>query len=398
MPLSNLLASVASDALTDLSSVSTQTLTVVAAGSPSSRTNSDESSALSTAYTLNESLKTFELLPPSHTGKVEGVVVQHEIVLKESPGQGLGLYALAKIPAGSLVLAEEPLLVASAIGSRRYQSIREAFSRLTEDQQKKYLALAASPQVVESFRSWDENKGPDGDERARVHAIEATNAWQWHNDNRAVLFLGSRLNSSCYPNVSTFVPIGGNAMQFVACADIAAGEELTVTYIDSKILLPRSERQELLKATWQFDCRCEACEDSGAALVQERRRKVIREVKGRDCRFVCNNENEADWKEYRDRAAALVELLQDEPYILPDRIMACMSMAKYAKHNNDALEALRWVGRGQRLLRERRGECHWMLATLDEAAKGLREAIEKMCRITNLDIPQLGLNDWEFLD
>jgi hypothetical protein len=50
-----------------------------------------------------------------------------------------------------------------------------------------------------------------------------------------------------------------------AVRDIAAGEELTISYIDAS--MPRAERRERLQ-WWGFDCTCAQCQLSGAAAAK----------------------------------------------------------------------------------------------------------------------------------
>ena len=62
------------------------------------------------------------------------------------------------------------------------------------------------------------------------------------------------LNHSCDPSCLS-LRLGGNMVVFAA-RDVAAGEELTHSYLPShQLLLPRAARRPLLF----FDCRCPRC-------------------------------------------------------------------------------------------------------------------------------------------
>ncbi|KAL1755473.1 hypothetical protein FB107DRAFT_274776 [Schizophyllum commune] len=66
-----------------------------------------------------------------------------------------------------------------------------------------------------------------------------------------------RQNDMCQINLPTF------SGRLRAVRDVAAGEEITVTYMD-KLLLPSAQRQEIL-APYGFTCACETCIDGEAS-------------------------------------------------------------------------------------------------------------------------------------
>jgi len=70
----------------------------------------------------------------------------------------------------------------------------------------------------------------------------------------------SRLNHSCSPNILRGPGKLPWTLEARALRPIAAGEELTVSYVDAESLWkPTSERRELLRKRWQFVCNCERC-------------------------------------------------------------------------------------------------------------------------------------------
>ncbi|KAJ5538643.1 TPR domain protein [Penicillium frequentans] len=85
-----------------------------------------------------------------------------------------------------------------------------------------------------------------------------------------IFLTGSRINHSCIPNLNFAYNGLLEKGTFHAVRDIAAGEELTVMYIDG-VNRPRTRRQsELLQ--WGFLCICPACEDTPAGDLKEKRR------------------------------------------------------------------------------------------------------------------------------
>lgn len=94
---------------------------------------------------------------------------------------------------------------------------------------------------------------------------------------RGGLFLtAARFNHSCTPNVhhAWNARIGMETLH--ACRDVAAGEELVLSYIPTS--LTRRERQAQLKGKFGFACGCAACSLTGAAARDSdmRRSKLAR--------------------------------------------------------------------------------------------------------------------------
>lgn len=70
--------------------------------------------------------------------------------------------------------------------------------------------------------------------------------------------------------------IHGATQTVVAVRDIAAGEELSISYID--VLLPRTERRERLH-DWGFACSCSLCRNETASIQADSRLKEIAALK-----------------------------------------------------------------------------------------------------------------------
>jgi len=81
--------------------------------------------------------------------------------------------------------------------------------------------------------------------------------------------LHSHLNHSCTPNVSVrhlHQSSNLSRISLVAKRDIAAGEELLISYVDPG--LPVSARQHKLRE-WSFRCECERCKEEGLTAGDE---------------------------------------------------------------------------------------------------------------------------------
>jgi len=93
--------------------------------------------------------------------------------------------------------------------------------------------------------------------RLDVHDLAALARSAAHGSGTAVYALPSLLNHSCDPNVDAVWRHGDSKITLAARRDIAAGEELTITYIDASE--PAEERREALRFAYGFECRCAAC-------------------------------------------------------------------------------------------------------------------------------------------
>lgn len=76
---------------------------------------------------------------------------------------------------------------------------------------------------------------------------------------RGVYLQAALFNHSCAPNCS--VSAGARTLEVVLDEDVAAGEELCISYIDTQ--QPRAARQKALRAHYHFTCVCARCAAEG---------------------------------------------------------------------------------------------------------------------------------------
>ena len=67
----------------------------------------------------------------------------------------------------------------------------------------------------------------------------------------------SLLNHSCLPNLDISFPRGDSRLRLSAARAIAAGEQLTISYIDADA--GHRPRQDALLGGYGFECKCEKC-------------------------------------------------------------------------------------------------------------------------------------------
>ncbi|EMD32686.1 hypothetical protein CERSUDRAFT_77079 [Gelatoporia subvermispora B] len=194
-----------------------------------------------------------------------------------APGAGLGMFATRPLRMLELIHAERPLLLApvpegepDAVTTGEYEEwLAKALDRMLPYQADAYRALANAK----------------GDAAPPLTGILQTNGWSTRAelyeiaehlplDVAAVGTVASRVNHSCAPNATLLFRTGSLSMPLIATRAIAAGEQITVSYID--IFVPAVQRQQQL-AKYSFPCACVACMDSAAsdarrAWIQRERR------------------------------------------------------------------------------------------------------------------------------
>jgi hypothetical protein len=105
--------------------------------------------------------------------------------VRPSPGQGLGCFATALIPSGTLILSETPLF--NVREPRTNLAVTTAFSKLSSSKQEQYLELYA--------------QDPTATGDTKVVDIFNSNAWQT-GSRTSICPLAARFNHACVPNAS----------------------------------------------------------------------------------------------------------------------------------------------------------------------------------------------------
>ncbi|GAA5819998.1 hypothetical protein JCM3770_006820 [Rhodotorula araucariae] len=214
------------------------------------------------------------------------------VQVRATPAGYLGAFATRAIPRGTLVLHEQPLFTIDAplqayLFSRAQaggsggptpvegeeeaepakdldefldRNIRMVLSWKTDQQQREFWDLA--------------NTRPD---LPAAQGIFATNAVQTAGETGGLFLLLSRLNSSCRPTLSrpSWDPSTASTRLY-AMRDIAAGEELTWTYLNVTYEFEAVEaRRDEMRRVFDFECACPAC---GPGMSDEVRRASERRL------------------------------------------------------------------------------------------------------------------------
>lgn len=251
------------------------------------------------------------------------------------PGKGLGVVAVKDIAAGTCLLIEEPVMI---IPNPQFTAsyLQEIFDDLDPEVQEVIMNLASAhgqdtknwpcdltaqlsggstippPKIHSSVQGLERTKITD-QHMARLSpekslmSIVMTNAVSL-NEGSGIFPILSRFNHSCLPNATYNWQIKMQKETVYATRDIAAGEEILVSYVDAYDL---PEKRAWTLKNYGFACQCRACVDdgSGFAAASRHRRWRLGELWDRSCNLIITNE---------ERIADLVEeiaLLKEEGVI-----------------------------------------------------------------------------------
>ncbi|KAK3716204.1 hypothetical protein LTR37_006649 [Vermiconidia calcicola] len=199
------------------------------------------------------------------------------VEIRKVEGKGCGLFAVASIPRGTMIISEAPLMKILNAGIHLTWG---PYCRLSNQDKAAYDAMygyqppsidfdsIARTSLVDPFD--DTMDGGDVDklvaEQIRVMSTFAINSFNLQPHHLGIYASISRLNHSCVPNVHSFIngPLGVNTIY--ATKDILPNEELTITYLGGRAsYLPRSKRIPELHRKFGFICQCSACTDQTGA-------------------------------------------------------------------------------------------------------------------------------------
>ncbi|RSL50066.1 hypothetical protein CEP54_012108 [Fusarium duplospermum] len=181
---------------------------------------------------------------------MEEILYENSVyMIRRVPGKGYGMVAASKIPQGTRILAEAPLVrLTEEVGSKYNLrvSIAAKLDRFPPNYRKAYLEL------------W--NSYPD---ESKEVAIAWTNALPLgpKSSNSGVFLQASRFNHSCLPNAQETWNENLEKLTIHACTDIEEGQEITITYL--KKLAGRKARQQALQDDCRFRCLCSLCSQAG---------------------------------------------------------------------------------------------------------------------------------------
>lgn len=199
------------------------------------------------------------------------------------PGRGLGTLATAPMPRGTRLIADPPVLAATAREMLNEDVLRArvvaAYAALDDAQRDRVRGLAADPAALARWRRVFEGEeavargwGAEGaghvgglgvEEKAHVMGAWNTNCFGvGPGESRegwvaVVAPSAARLNHSCRPNAVFAWNDAVGAITVQAIREIGMGEEVTIAYVD--VVRKGEKRRRALSEGYGFDCGCEAC-------------------------------------------------------------------------------------------------------------------------------------------
>ncbi|CAK7215589.1 SET domain-containing protein 5 [Sporothrix curviconia] len=171
------------------------------------------------------------------------------------PGKGYGVVATKHLRRGDLIMSTTASVV---IDYALFDSVPE-----DEVMRMQTAAIDSLPALHHTrFMNLSTHDAAEGHEQI-VAKILSTNAFDieavdGEDYGYFVVFPEiSRLNHDCRPNADYHFDYDTLTQHIHAVRAIAAGEEITVSYMD--LIKTRKQRLDKLKATWGFSCSCSLC-------------------------------------------------------------------------------------------------------------------------------------------
>ena len=159
-------------------------------------------------------------------------------------GKNQGCIATCKIKAGARILAEAPLFIISPTPLQNVESvIVKRLKSLDKDHQRAFLSL----------------HNAHGGKYSAFRGIVKTNMLPLGADSPTggIFLEASRINHVCNPNAQNTWNESLNKITIHSIKDIEEGEEITISYLAESANY--QNRQQKLKASFSFDCRCHLC-------------------------------------------------------------------------------------------------------------------------------------------
>ncbi|KAK1447654.1 SET domain-containing protein 5 [Colletotrichum melonis] len=198
--------------------------------------------------------------------------------VRPSPGKGLGIFALAPIPRGTVIIDETPLFTINPGALTPGQGF--AFAAIATLVDEAFAQLNASSRTA--YLSCPAHRDPGGadDGISREALIFRTNGFTMSSGEIGIFPHIAKLNHACRPNAGS-ASVGGRRVIW-AGRDIAPGEEVTITYAP---LVQDTDSRRARLAQWGFTCDCQACEardDDGKRIEMKRLMGLIERELGSD--------------------------------------------------------------------------------------------------------------------
>ena len=191
---------------------------------------------------------------------------------EEIAGKGRGLVATTTLLVGTVLITEQPLIVAEKADKTE---IVAAFQRLSEEKKEQVLSLY-------DFGSALANQNEMEVKIIRIFCGNSIDlcAHEEMNINKSGLYPTiSLVNHSCVPNVVwswMLTDCSRRAKQVKVIRVIKEGEEILASYCGVGEIFPTKAERRIFLRFWQFTCQCKICSLTGDELKanDEARKKI----------------------------------------------------------------------------------------------------------------------------
>ncbi|CAK9047352.1 unnamed protein product [Durusdinium trenchii] len=267
--------------------------------------------------------------------RLAGRAAQSPFEIRDVPGKGLGAVAVRDLAEGELVIEERPPI--TFVDAPNWEEkIQKQFETLPKKTQEALMSLH------------------DTEEPKTLTGIFNTNSIGCYSESLdgSLCVLVSRFNHSCVPNCEQFWDDEMFRQKLFACKDIKKGEELCFSYLEP--FLPYTQREEIFRRRYAFQCHCPACQEQSHDASDQRRRRLGELVRQ------LNRGVSPDADAGTSLAKELLQLCDEEGLALQGfraqasyHAFQCLLLAR-----RPAEEALPWIHLARSQLQKSRGADH----------------------------------------
>ncbi|KAG8877453.1 hypothetical protein FRB97_003384 [Tulasnella sp. 331] len=183
--------------------------------------------------------------------------MMNNIVVRDVEGKGKGTIALRDLVRGDRILVDEPILTITRDASdAAVESIITQIGNMTDSNLSAFFSLYYPSTVLMA----DGTQKPINPEEIDMPlAIVQANSLAIEGGMQAVFPKAARINHGCSAAFNAVHSWRADEKKLYvhALRDIKAGEEILISYLDTK--RPRSDRQSILSMHYHFDCTCSVC-------------------------------------------------------------------------------------------------------------------------------------------
>ena len=203
--------------------------------------------------------------------------------VKDAGIKGLGVFATTDIPAGTLILAEDPIFIIKGhVDSIKVADVFEVYNTLSTDARMKFARLRSALDYLDRFKrlDFDMNNLPPLEwvwitYYSNKHSINDGKAGE---KRTAVYHICSLFNHSCLPN--TWIAEVDGRGECRVFHDIKKGEEITFGYNVAAQFMTTSQRALNFKELGlPLPCHCQLCSrPASERIVSDMRRCLLRHL------------------------------------------------------------------------------------------------------------------------